>query len=727
MAFNSYTTSDSKPIFPDPEPTVFDALCPSLHDDFPMDGLPLSVIHEFIDTNGGDAAFKGLTTDDVKDRFVVPQTQASKLSICAQMARKGDVRVRPATWFVSHAWRGQFLDLVAALDLFFADQAGSIVLWLDIFSTSQHSTFSRPPEWWQQTFCNAIGRMGQMVMVMAPWDNPISLTRAWCLVEIFACQSSGSSFNVAFPPSERERFLAEITIKSDVFYNMLSKVNTAKSECSRDSDKERIFAAVRGLDGGFIGLDRCVLKSLTTWLVQQLEQQLQIEAVGGLVDQELRLQNALAGMLVRMGEYDRALPIYEESLARRKILLGDDDPSTLESLGGLASLHLRKSDFQQALLLYEDVLPKSRKVLGDFHPQTLFNMHQMAMVLMCLGNRSAGESMLEECLGARERILGSLHSDTLSTMNSLALSYQYRGAHDQARKLLASCLHGRQQILGDSHPETLATMSHLGTLFLNMGFFDDCEQLFVDCLEGRQRILGEHPDTFSSMSNLASLYRCQKRLPEAEALFLSCLKGRQRLLGATHSETLSSINNLALLMDAQGRLDEAEKLHLECLHGRTSLLGETHPDTLSSMNNLGLLYTSQNRHDAAEAVHRKCLEARITTLGSEHPSSLSSMNNLANSYRKQGKYGLAYPLYQDCLEGRKKTIGALHIETLSCKINIASLLAESNDRSIESELLFRETIREGSMRYGPDHPRLISWKRSFADRFGRDFIDGDTK
>ena len=93
--------------------------------------------------------------------------------------------------------------------------------------------------------------------------------------------------------------------------------------------------------------------------------------------------------------------------------------------------------------------------------------------------------------------------------------------------------------------------------------------------------------------------------------------------------------------------------------------------------------------------------------------------------RKQGKYYLAKPMYRACLEGRIKTLGALHIEKLSCKINIASLLAESKDRCIESELLFRETIRAGSMRYGADHPRLSSWKRSFRDRFGRDFVDGD--
>ena len=50
-----------------------------------MDGLPLSYCRELIDTNGGESAFEGLTTDDVKELFIVPMTRASHLSLCAQM------------------------------------------------------------------------------------------------------------------------------------------------------------------------------------------------------------------------------------------------------------------------------------------------------------------------------------------------------------------------------------------------------------------------------------------------------------------------------------------------------------------------------------------------------------------------------------------------------------------------------------------------------------------
>ena len=327
---------------------------PPADDDFPIDGLLFPSLRQFIDANGGEAAFEGLTTDDVKDRFIVPQTLASKLSLCAQMKRAGDARVQPATWFVSHAWRYKFLDLVKALEAFFADKGGVIVIWLDLFSTSQHSTFSKPPEWWQQTFISAIGRMGQMVMVMTPWDSPVCLTRAWCLIELYACRSSGSSFGVAFPPAERARFLEEITERSGAFYDMLGKVSTEKSECSREEDRRRIFAAVRGLDGGFSGLDRSVLSTMTEWLQRQLEEEVAGALASGNRDVDYKMMNALAELFRRKGEYDRALPLYEECLSKRKRVLGDEHPDTLKSLNNLAALFYCKGEHDRALPLFEE-------------------------------------------------------------------------------------------------------------------------------------------------------------------------------------------------------------------------------------------------------------------------------------------------------------------------------------------------------------------------------------
>ena len=182
------------------------------------------------------------------------------------------MHVGVATWFVSHAWQNNFLNLLRALDLFFEGQTG-VVLWLDLVSTSQHATFDQPPEWWQDTFCKAIGRMGQMVMVLSPWDHPVALKRAWCLIELYACRNSGCRFEVALPPLEKARFLDDIVADGGVFYAMLANIKS-----SRESDKQRIFAAVRSLPGGFVALDRGVLATMTDWLTRQLQQEMQLAA-----------------------------------------------------------------------------------------------------------------------------------------------------------------------------------------------------------------------------------------------------------------------------------------------------------------------------------------------------------------------------------------------------------------------------------------------------------------
>jgi hypothetical protein len=119
---------------------------------------------------------------------------------------------------------------------------------------------------------------------------------------------------------------------------MLSKVNTAKSECSRESDRQRIFAAVEGLDGGFSGLDRSVMHTMTEWLQRQLQEEAADALDKGLQQVECDMLGALGSLLQDQGEYDRALPLYEDCLEKRKRILGDDHPDTLYSIQNLARL-----------------------------------------------------------------------------------------------------------------------------------------------------------------------------------------------------------------------------------------------------------------------------------------------------------------------------------------------------------------------------------------------------
>jgi lipopolysaccharide biosynthesis regulator YciM len=281
---------------------------------------------------------------------------------------------------------------------------------------------------------------------MTPWDNPICLTRAWCLIELYACRSSGSRFGVAFPPAERARFLQQITERAEAFYDMLGKVNTAKSECSRDSDRERIFAAVRGLDGGFSALDRGVLSTMTEWLERQLEEEVAGAVAAGQADVECRMTNALVSVFRNKGEYDSALPLCEECLAKMKRVLGEDHPDTLTSLNNLAGLFESKGEYDRALPLYEECLAKRKRVLGEDHPDTLTSLDNLAFLFESKGEYDRALPLFEECLAKRKSVLGEYHHKTIQLLHILALLFSKMGEYDRALPLFEECLAKRKSV-----------------------------------------------------------------------------------------------------------------------------------------------------------------------------------------------------------------------------------------------------------------------------------------
>ncbi|HEV3256602.1 MAG TPA: tetratricopeptide repeat protein, partial [Gemmataceae bacterium] len=60
----------------------------------------------------------------------------------------------------------------------------------------------------------------------------------------------------------------------------------------------------------------------------------------------------------------------EDTLARRRRVLGEDHPDTLTSAFILASALFELGEYQAAKELNEDILARRRRVLGEDHPDT---------------------------------------------------------------------------------------------------------------------------------------------------------------------------------------------------------------------------------------------------------------------------------------------------------------------------------------------------------------------
>ncbi|MCK9879019.1 serine/threonine-protein kinase [Frankia sp. Ag45/Mut15] len=179
----------------------------------------------------------------------------------------------------------------------------------------------------------------------------------------------------------------------------------------------------------------------------------------------------LAELLDQRGEREQARDLFEDVLIRRRRALGAQHADTRTSADSLATvltgLHGdataldRGGDRVGACQLFEDVLARRRRVLGEDHIDTLTSAHRAAVQMGWLGRRGDARRLLADVLARRRRVLGEDHPDTLATAHWLAFELVRAGEAEQAQRLFADVLARRRRVLGESHPDTRATADEL--------------------------------------------------------------------------------------------------------------------------------------------------------------------------------------------------------------------------------------------------------------------------
>ncbi|OQR83771.1 hypothetical protein ACHHYP_14296, partial [Achlya hypogyna] len=202
--------------------------------------LKLTYFHHFVELHGGRGAFDGLTTAQVCFKFVVPFTEPSGLSLVEHVRqRTADAAyVAPANWYISHAWQYLFLETLDSLDTFFeTNDIADPVVWFCVFNNNQHEAANYPFSWWQSTFRDSLAAIGSVVMVLHPWKSPITLTRSWCVFEVYIAILAGATFDVAMATNQEEWLLDDILDNMDAFFDMLGGVSSEKAQATVASDK----------------------------------------------------------------------------------------------------------------------------------------------------------------------------------------------------------------------------------------------------------------------------------------------------------------------------------------------------------------------------------------------------------------------------------------------------------------------------------------------------------
>ena len=107
-----------------------------------------------------------------------------------------------------------------------------------------------PQEWWSTTFKQAVADIGHTVLRLAPWESGATLSRAWCLWELYCTIAVGAKFSVSFGDAERQAF--HETLLDPQAYTAVeaafAKIDVREATAGSPADEAMIKAAVRGVE-----------------------------------------------------------------------------------------------------------------------------------------------------------------------------------------------------------------------------------------------------------------------------------------------------------------------------------------------------------------------------------------------------------------------------------------------------------------------------------------------
>ncbi len=368
-----------------------------------------------------------------------------------------------------------------------------------------------------------------------------------------------------------------------------------------------------------------------------------------------RLQHSMGRAYENLGDYDRALALYQAAVAVQRESLGPDHPDTLRTGGDLAGLYWTLGDFAKAEPALQENYEARVRVFGPESPEALNSLTNLANLHLALGRYDQAEPLYRQALEARTRIHGPEHPDTLSTANNLASLYSIMNRHQEALALIRQVWESRRRVQGDDHPDTLGAASNLATQLAQAGKTEEARELYAETLELRRRVLGEnHPDTLTSENNFGIFLMDQRRYAEAEEHLRRAVNGRLQALGAEHPDTLTARFNLAQLYIQQGRFDEAGATLEEVLQGWTRALGPEHPHVQRALGAIATVHYHRRDYRRAEAYFLRVLAIRERA-GPTDPGLHSTLYNLACVTALQGRKQEAVAYLIRAADGGMKT------------------------------------------------------------------------
>ncbi|EGD80080.1 hypothetical protein PTSG_10354 [Salpingoeca rosetta] len=636
------------------------------------------LMDEFVDRDTDK--LRALTTADTCNTVVLPRTKEKQ---CAFLELMDPEHIGTATVFVSHAWRYKIADVLATMVEFAEEEKRhgrpEPYFWFDLFMNNQNIAADLPQDWWSTTFKESIAAIGKVLLVLTPWSNPIPLTRAWCLWEIFCgISQEGVELAIRLPQHQHNALGQALLDDADAITNMLVEVQAGKAEAWKPEDKEMIFQAINSTVG-FTQLNKAVKDQMRAWCLRVAQTFVtDMERKGATdTDSYALMCSRVGSVMTSFGASEAAIPLHETDLRVTLARHGPKHAGVGVAYNNLGTAHSGSGNLDKAAECFKKALAFDLAVHGHNHESTGITLNNLGNTLMQKGNYdeairyyAQSASMLASLSDSRAR------KHLAQALNNISQAYSKKGEYAQAIDFSHRVLQIRRATLGEQHPDVAASYVSLGTFYDAKADYDQALVYLHKALDIFSTILGaSHPHTGSAFTQLGNTLVSKGQLLEAIKMYAAALQIHRKTRGEDDLSTAMCYNNIGTTLVKMGDPTRALEYFTNAVHIKERVLGTEHPETASSYFNLGSLCFQQGSVARAREHFNRALRIQQRALGEDHPSTAMTLDNLALVAAQRGDLAAAIAHTRRALHTYTRCMGSAHPYTQRAQRNLAEFAA----------------------------------------------------
>ena len=389
-------------------------------------------------------------------------------------------------------------------------KSDEVRVWNDIFVEDQNSSDAKPDGYFFNAFKSAIAAIGHTVLVLSPWDNPIPLTRAWCLWEIYStlvAPGAGATLEIVLPKAEVAKLrTAVLTLGADAVTNVMIGIDAHQAECFMPADRDRIFEAIAAMEGGVHRLNVEVKTRLRAWVMDAVRD---LCADPGWTDdggQRARLFCQVGTVLGENDDIGGAMEHYRQALAIYEAAANPDMPAIATVHNNIGAALEAQGDLSGALARYTTALQVGEQALEPGHLSIAVSHNNIAGVLEAQGDALGALARYKMALRMQELAAEPALTDVARSHNNIAAVLEAQGDLPGALARYELSLRIGEQALEPGHPDIAISHDNIAGVLEAQGDLSRALQRYETALLIREAALGpDHPDTMESRSHVEGI------------------------------------------------------------------------------------------------------------------------------------------------------------------------------------------------------------------------------